>query len=110
MTDKKEKQKNNRLYKTYGITLDDWKDMYKKQGGVCEICKTLPKSGVLCVDHIHKKGYKKMPPEEKKKYVRALVCFLCNTVFGRIERRQDPRKVLNNINIYFSKYKLKGEV
>ena len=51
-----------------------------------------------------------MLPGEKKKYVRALVCFLCNTVFGRIERRKNPRQVLNNIVEYFNKYPIKGEV
>ena len=55
----KEQQRNNHLFKTYGITLTEWRMMYESQGRVCKICKTLPGSGRLCVDHLHIKGFKK---------------------------------------------------
>lgn len=105
----KRKQKNKRLYETYGITIEDWEKMFKEQNGVCWICQTLPKSGILCVDHLHKKGYKKLESKEKKQYVRALICFQCNTAFGRIERRKEPRKLLGRIVEYFKTFSIKGD-
>lgn len=106
---KKDEQKDKRLYKTYGITLKDWQKMYSNQGGVCWICQKLPKSGILCIDHLHQKGYKKMKPEEKSKYVRALICFGCNTVFGRFERRTKPRWLLERVIEYFKVFPMKGD-
>lgn len=106
----KEEIKEARLYKTYGIKLVDWNRMFNDQGGVCWICKTMPKNNVLCIDHIHVKGYKKMPPEEKIKYIRGLLCFQCNTAFGRLERRKQPRQLLNRIVEYFKSYKIKGDI
>jgi len=108
--EKKRLIKDTRLYNTYGITLKEWEQKLADQGGVCGMCNTLPNSGVLCTDHLHIKGFKKMLPEQKKKYVRGLICFLCNTSFGRIERRKDPRDLLNRINKYFSQYPIKGEI
>ena len=50
----------------------------QKQGGVCAICKRVPPSLRLNIDHEHVKGWKKMPPEQRKQYVRGLLCFQCN--------------------------------
>lgn len=105
----KDKQKNKRLYQTYGITLKDWNRIYKKQNGVCWICQELPKSKILCIDHIHIKGYKKMKPEEKAKYIRGLLCFRCNTVFGRFERLINPRWLLERVIEYFKVFPMKGD-
>lgn len=105
----KDEIKNKRLYNTYGITLKEWKNLLVKQQGVCAICKTLPPSKILCVDHIHVPGFKKMVLKEKKKYVRGLLCFRCNTSFGKIERQKEPRKLLEGINKYFEEYKMKGD-
>lgn len=102
--------KNKRLYNTYGITLKEWTSMFNKQQGVCAICKTMPNNKILCVDHIHIKGFKKMIAKEKRKYVRGLLCFSCNTAFGRIERRKTPRKLLEGIIEYFNVYKMKGDI
>lgn len=106
----KERTKHLRLYNTYGISLEQWNQMFEDQGKVCWICKTLPKSGILCVDHRHVKGYKKMSLEDKAKEVRALLCFQCNTSFGRLERRKEPRKLLERIVLYFKKFKIKGDL
>lgn len=109
MAKTKEELKDKRLQDTYGITLAEWEEMLLLQNNVCAMCKTMPNSGVLCVDHIHIAGYKKMEPQQKKKYVRALVCFLCNTSFGRIERRKNPRQLLSYIVDFFSKHPMKGD-
>ena len=64
--------------KKYGLTAEEWLELYNKQGGVCFVCQKLPKSGRLNIDHFHVPKYKKLPPEERKKFVRALVCYWCN--------------------------------
>ena len=99
---------------TYGLTLDAWTEMLIAQEGVCAICKEeKTKSGklkVLCVDHIHIKGYKKMVPEDKIKYVRGLACFICNTLVGKLERSTNGRKLLTGLNEYFDEHCMKGEI
>ena len=106
-----DKIKDKRLYKTYGIHIDYWQALLESQGGGCAICKR--KDGRLCVDHIHQKGYKKMPPEEKIKYVRGILCFLCNTGLKGFERTSDGgrnRRSLIGTFEYFQVHCLKGEI
>ncbi len=105
--------KDKRLFKTYGITFADWEVLFKKQHKVCAICKTMPKSGILCVDHIHIKGFKIMPSEEKRQYIRGLLCYMCNTGLKGFEKTIDGkrnRQSLEGTYTYFKKYKLKGEI
>ena len=105
---KKLDEKVKRLYNTYGITLDQWEWM--SQFG-CEICGR--KDGRLCCDHIHIKGFKKMSPEEKRKYVRGCLCFLCNTALKGFEKTADGarnRRQLEGTYRYFETYRLKGEI
>lgn len=108
----KDKSKNQRLYKTYGITLNDWDVLFKSQGGVCFICQTMPKSKILCVDHIHIKGFKSMDPTKKKDYVRGLLCYMCNTGLKGFEKTVDGkrnRQSLEGTYKYFQQFRLKGE-
>lgn len=107
-----DKAKNKRLYNTYGLTLSEWSTMLLCQNEVCQICKTMPKSGILCVDHIHIKGFKTMTPEQKRPYIRALLCFMCNTSLKSFEKTTDGqrnRRHLEGVYEYFQKYHLKGE-
>lgn len=111
--EKKDLEKGKRLLKTYGISLDDWNKKFEAQGQVCEICKTMPKSKILCVDHIHVLGFKRMEAEEKKQYVRGLLCYMCNTGLKSFEKTVDGRRnrqSLEGTYAYFIRYKLKGEI
>jgi len=66
---RKDKQ---RLKSKYGITLEQFENLLKSQGGVCRIFKN--KCSVyayLSVDHDHKTGQ-----------VRGLLCRSCNLVLG----------------------------
>ena len=79
----------------YGMTAREWRAMLKAQGGVCAVCRTVPKSGRLCTDHEHVKGWKRMPPEERKKWVRGILCFFCNHYYmGRCITVAKARNVL----------------
>jgi len=64
--------------KRYGLSEGEWKGILDAQGGVCAICEVEPKKERLCIDHFHEKGWKKLPPELRKTFVRGLVCWFCN--------------------------------
>ena len=65
--------------KKYGLTEDEWLAMYHNQDGKCPCGK--PLGSRICIDHFHIKGWKKMLPEERKKYVRGLTDWRCNYHF-----------------------------
>lgn len=67
----------------YGLDLVSWGRLALAQKGVCGVCKGLPKSGRLHIDHFHIRGYKKLPPDQRRRYVRGLACFRCNSQFMR---------------------------
>lgn len=63
------------LNRAYGIQLDEYQNLVKKQGGVCRICHN--KCNVhkrLSVDHDHSTGL-----------VRGLLCNECNAGLGRFK-------------------------
>jgi Recombination endonuclease VII len=65
------------LKSLYGISVDDYKNLLKKQKGRCAICRKTPKQARcrrLHVDHNH-----------KTKDVRGLLCQVCNLRVGTLE-------------------------
>lgn len=64
--------------KKYGLSDAVWCSMALSQGQACAICRKLPKTGRLCIDHEHVKGWKKMKDEQRVNYVRGLLCWVCN--------------------------------
>lgn len=64
--------------KKYGLSAEAWIAIARRQDFQCFICQKTPSSGRLNVDHEHVKGWKKMTPEKRRLYVRALLCFVCN--------------------------------
>lgn len=64
----------------YGLDLGDWLIILERQGRTCGGCPYVPASGILHIDHEHVRGFAKMPPDEKRQYVRGLACWRCNSV------------------------------
>lgn len=62
----------------YGLTADEYAEMYAEQGGLCAICQqpeTMTYRGkvkTLCIDHDHESGK-----------VRGLLCASCNFALGK---------------------------
>ena len=67
-------ERDKKLKRFYGISLQQYKEMLSSQGGKCLICKSaVPhhNSGQFVVDHCHSTGA-----------VRGLLCHHCNLLLG----------------------------
>ncbi len=72
------KQPSTKTLAKYGLQLSDWEAIAQRQNYACYVCQKLPTTGRLCIDHEHVKGWAKMPDDQRKLYVRALLCHWCN--------------------------------
>ena len=82
-----DKRKSAILKYEYGITLDQYNEMFRAQEGKCAICQRHQNelTRTLCVDHDHKTNK-----------VRALLCLTCNTDVSVVENRlEEMTKYLN---------------
>ena len=65
-----------RLKRVFGLSLAEYNEMAKAQGGVCALCHQPPKGKrKLAVDHCH-----------KTRKIRALLCVGCNWHVGKYEK------------------------
>lgn len=87
----------------YGLTLAEWQAILKRQGGTCGICKTVPRTQKLDIDHEHRRGWRRMKPEKRKLYVRGLLCRFCNY---RVVRRGMTIERLRGGAEYLERYDL----
>jgi Recombination endonuclease VII len=73
-------QRNFDLKRNYGITIDDYNQMFIDQRGCCAICETpqYQTNKRLHVDHDHVTGK-----------VRGLLCHNCNLTLGRLKENID---------------------
>lgn len=85
-----DKRKSAILKYEYGITLDQYNEMFRAQEGKCAICQRHQNelTRTLCVDHDHKTNK-----------VRALLCLTCNTDVSVVENR------LEEMTKYLNKYR-----
>lgn len=88
----------------YGMSLHDWLIIMEAQSGVCPICGNYMKRPVI--DHEHVAGWKKMPPEERKKYVRGVTDWLCN---HRVLTRGMNVQRAKNLVMYLENYQQKSK-
>ena len=81
--------------RVYGITVQQWIEMYDRQGGLCGICRTAgfkmkaSHEAQLVVDHCHTTGV-----------VRGLLCHNCNRALGLL---QDSPANLNRALAYLER-------
>ena len=64
--------------KKYGLSLEEWQNILDRQNGICPICLKIPTTGRFVIDHKHIKGWKNLPAEQRKSYVRGLICWVDN--------------------------------
>jgi hypothetical protein len=81
---------NRHLFNKFGISLEQYEELFERQGGVCALCKkpeTIRRNKKgdggerLAVDHCHDTGV-----------VRGLLCFKCNTAIGALGDTQESAK------------------
>ena len=97
----KHKLRDNRLMRTYGLSNDNYIEMFESQIGLCAICKE-PQQGItkdgetrfLCVDHCHQTGK-----------VRQLLCAKCNAGLGQF---RDSPEFLTKAAKYIIKHQTQG--
>lgn len=91
----KKHKRNIGLKTKFGITLDNYNQMFIEQNGCCAVCgKHQSKfQRRLAVDHNHETGK-----------VRGLLCPNCNTLLGRIEKAEKTG-LMDKINLFRGKQK-----
>ena len=72
------KQPHPSTLRKYGLSLVEWEELHREQGGRCGVCGKIPPGGRLVIDHEHRPGWAKLPPEKRKLYVRGLLDNYCN--------------------------------
>lgn len=82
--------------KKYGISIEQYLEMYSNQEGKCAICNIKPNIRVLDVDHNHATGK-----------VRGLLCRRCNMSIGRFE---DNAMLLRNAASYIERTDGDGQI
>jgi hypothetical protein len=94
--------------KKYGLTEQDWINMFVAQDGKCPICEN-PLIYRTNIDHFHVKKWKMMPPEQRKLYVRGILCWTCNRL---IVGRGVTLKRLKAATLYLETFeeKIKNEI
>lgn len=96
--------------KRYGLSEDEWRSILDSQGGVCYVCKKEPSKGRLCIDHEHVKNWKKLPDDQRKLYVRGLLCWVCNHYYlGRGINIEKAENVVSYLKQYQTRKDKIGE-
>lgn len=84
----------------YGLTVELFNEILERQKGVCPICEKVP-SGYWHIEHEHVKNFKKLPPEERVKYIRGAVCWFCNNYYiGRAITIRKAKNVVEYLTTY----------
>ena len=87
--------------KKYGITADEWLALLKAQGWRCPVCLKGGASTRWNTDHDHVPGWAARPPEERKTFVRGVLCVYCN--FRRVKSRMpaaEARRIAEYLEAY----------
>lgn len=85
------RSRDNMLKREYGLTPEQWNDLFSSQNGCCKICN-IHSSEIkkpLAVDHCHKSGK-----------VRGLLCYHCNWLIGHAK---DDKDILSSAIKYLEK-------
>lgn len=85
---RKERSHKGNLERSFGLSVEQYEEMLKAQGGVCAICRSRPDKKRLGVGHCHRTGA-----------VRGLLCHSCNVGLGLFK---DSAAVLASATTYLS--------
>lgn len=85
----------------YGLTADEWLALMKAQGWRCPVCLKSGASVRWNTDHDHVPRWASRPADERKRYVRGVLCAYCN--FRRVNSRM-PAIEARRIAEYLAAY------
>ena len=87
-----DRHRNNFLKRTFGITVDEYREMIAKRNGLCDICKSPEPGGKgnFHLDHDHTTGE-----------IRGILCAKCNLGIGSL---QDSIEILEAAANYLAKF------
>ena len=85
----------------YGLTALEWLELLAGQGWRCPICEKTGAGVRWNTDHDHVPGWKAMPPERRRLYVRGVLCAYCN--HRRVNSRMSATEALRIAN-YLAAY------
>lgn len=85
----------------YGLDREEWLRLLANQGWRCPVCHKTGTAVKWNTDHDHVPGWKNRPPEERKKFVRGVLCVYCN--FRRVKSRM-PAAEAQRIADYLRAY------
>lgn len=88
----------------YGITAEEWLAFVAAQGWMCPICEKRP--NLWNTDHEHVPGWKNMPPERRKKFVRGVLCWFCN---HKIVRSRIESTTVERVALYLKAYEARRD-
>jgi hypothetical protein len=71
--DARRMQRCKALRRLYGVTMEQYEEIVRRQGGVCAICGGVDSGKALSVDHCHATGR-----------IRGACCDLCNRALGQM--------------------------
>jgi len=89
----KRRARNTYLKRTYGISIEEYEDLFSLQNGLCALCDQPEKTKdyrtgqikALAVDHCHESGR-----------IRSLLCYRCNHIISCVgDNEQGAQKILN---------------
>jgi Recombination endonuclease VII len=96
----------SRTLNVYGLTLDEWLGLLAGQGWKCPACERAAWSVLLNTDHEHVPGWKNLPPEERKRFVRGVLCARCN---HRLVNSRLPASTSQRITDYLKAYEARRD-
>lgn len=90
---------SKRALDVYGLTEREWYLILSRQGWKCPVC--LKEKFKANIDHEHVIGWKKMPPQKRKLYVRGVLCWSCNRhVVGSHMKAAMAQRIADYIRTY----------
>jgi hypothetical protein len=90
----------------YGITADEWLGLLAAQGWRCAVCHKTGATVRWNTDHDHVPGWKNKTADERRRYVRGVLCVFCN--FRRVNSRM-PAIEARRIAAYLEAYEARRD-
>lgn len=89
----------------YGLSAEEWLALLRGQDWRCPICRR-GSSVRFVTDHDHVPRFKYLPPEERKRYVRGVLCVACN--WKRVLSRMSAEEA-RRIALYLTAYEARRD-